>query len=106
VGDARRAKLADLEEQLYGHVLDAIDFDALFQLEQLLWGLIDQRGIDDQDGELADSLIVDAINRAAHDDARHCTIAPPPGMTEAETRAARFDEACPFCRVEKERSAL
>ena len=100
-GDA----LADLEAQLYGHVRDAVDFDALYQLEQLLWGLLDLRRIDDLDGELAKALIVDAITCAARDPASYVSTGPPPGITETEAMAVERDDACPFCKMEADQAA-
>jgi len=105
VVDAERAELAELEQQLEGHVRNAIDFVALYQLEQLLWGLLDQRGIDDEQGELAKALLVDAVIRAARDPASYFPIRPPPGITEAEARAVEVEDACPFCQVEVTQAA-
>jgi hypothetical protein len=104
IAEARR-RVADLEEQLYRHVYDAIDFDALYRFEQLLWGLIDQRKIPDEMGELAKELIVDAVIQAVRDPASYFPVRPPPGITEAEENAAEFDETCPFCHMETEHAA-
>jgi hypothetical protein len=100
---AERADLAALEEQLYGHVLDCIDFDALNGLEQLLWHLVDKLGLGDLDLEdhLSSWLIRRAIVRAAYDPATSFTDVPY-GITKAEAKAARFDPECPFCRYEDE----
>lgn len=98
--------LAELERQLYGHVQDAIDFQALDQLVQLLWGLLDLRGIeDDEDGTLAKALLVEAVTRAARDPASYFPCDPPLGITEAEAKAIAFDDACPFCKVEADHAA-
>jgi hypothetical protein len=98
-----RADLAALEQQLYGHVVDCIDFDALFGLEQLLWHLVDELGLGGLDdcGDLSKTLIRRAIVRAAHDPSTAITDVPY-GITKEEERAAKFDAACPFCRYEDE----
>ena len=100
---AERKDLAALEEQLYGHVLDCIDFDALNGLEQLLWHLVDKLGLGDLDleGGLSTWMIRRAIVRAAHDPTTTFSEAPF-GITKAEAKAARFDAECPFCRYEDE----
>jgi hypothetical protein len=101
----RSVDLTDLQQQLYGHVLDKIDFDGMYGLEQLLWGLLDERDIEDEDGELAKALIVDAVIRAARDPASYVPVSPPPGITKAEAKAVEFDEACPFCKMEADEAA-
>lgn len=100
---AERSDLAALEEQLYGHVLDCIDFDAINGLEQLLWHLVDKLGLGDLDLEdrLSTWLIRRAIVRAAYDPATTFSDVPY-GITKAEAKAVRFDPDCPFCRYEDE----
>jgi hypothetical protein len=100
---AERPELAALEEQLYGHVLDCIDFDALYGLEQLLWHLVDKVGLGalDLDDRLSSWMIRRAIVRAAHDPTTSFTDVPF-GIMKAEAKAARFDAECPFCRYEDE----
>ena len=96
----QQPELGELTKQLYGHVMDAIDFEALFQLEQMLWSLLPQCGIeDDDDGDLASRLIAEAIVRASKDPARHVSFVPA-GITKAEAKAVDFDERCPFCQME------
>jgi len=102
---ADRERLGKLEDQLYNHVVDKLDFVGLYQLEQLLWGLLDLRGIHDEDGELAKTLIVDAVTRAVRDPASYFPSSPPPGITEAEAKAVAFEEACPFCTMEANHAA-
>jgi len=100
---AERKDLAALEEQLYEHVVDCIDFDALFGLEQLLWHLVDQLGLgrlDEEDG-LSKQLIRRALVRAAYDPTTSFSDVPY-GITKAEAKAARFDPECPFCQYEDE----
>ncbi|MGE0547640.1 MAG: hypothetical protein AB7O24_01095 [Kofleriaceae bacterium] len=97
--------LAELETQLMGHVQNAIDFDALYQLEQLLWGLLEQRGIHDEESDVAKALILAAAVRAHRDPASYFPVSPPPGITKAEAKAAAFDETCPFCQMEAEQAA-
>ncbi|MGE0868059.1 MAG: hypothetical protein AB7P03_05850 [Kofleriaceae bacterium] len=104
IPDMPEGELADLETQLMGHVRNAIDFSALDQLEQLLWGLIDQHGIYDEDGAVAKGLILAAAVRAHRDPASYFPVSPPPGITKAEAKAAEFDENCPFCVMEAEQA--
>ncbi len=104
---ARSAELTALEARLYKHVVDCIDFDALFGLEQVLWFAVDRLGHGALDNETALShrLIERALVRAAHDP--HNTFSEvPPGITAAERRAARYDAECPFCEVEDEADDL
>ena len=91
-----RADVAALATQLYGHVLDCIDFGQLYGLEQQLWHLLAELKLDD---DLAKALIQRAIVRAATDPATGSTDVPP-GISKAEAKAADFDEGCPFCRYE------
>lgn len=100
---AERADLQALEEQLYGHVLECIDFAALDGLEQLLWHLVDTLGLGDLDldDRLSTWLIRRALVRAAYDPATTFTDVPY-GITKAEAKAVRFDPGCPFCRYEDE----
>jgi hypothetical protein len=99
------ATLMDIESQLYEHVRNAIDFEALSQLEQTLWGLLDPHGIDDTEGTVAKKLIVDALCRAARDPSSDYPVSPPPGITKEEEKAALFDPSCPFCQMEAAQSA-
>jgi hypothetical protein len=96
-------ELTALEDHLYKHVVECIDFDKLFGLEQLLWHLVDDlgHGALDEDAGLSHWLIRRAIVRAAHDPSTTCSDVPY-GITKEEERAARFDAACPFCRYEAE----
>ena len=98
----QHARLRVLEQQLYGHVLDAINFDALSNLEQSLFGLLTRRMNIGTDLalDLSALLIQRAIVRAADDEERFADFGPPPGITEAERKAVEFDERCPFCRIE------
>ena len=98
-----RKDLAALEEQLYEHVVECIDFDALFGLEQLLWHLLDQLGLGrlDEDEGLSKQLIRRALVRAAYDPSTAFSDVPF-GITKEEEKAAKFDPECPFCRYEDE----
>jgi hypothetical protein len=100
---AERPELAELEEQVYDHVLECIDFDALYGLEQLLWHLVDKLGLGELDLEdgLSSWIIKRAIVRAAHDPTTSYTDVPF-GITKAEAKAVKFDDDCPFCRYEAE----
>lgn len=99
-------KLRELEAQLYGHVLGAIDLDALAGFEQHLYELLSR------ELELSDELALDlstqilesAIRRVAEDSRRYLSFGPP-GISDAERAAVAFDEACPFC-VDARRAAL
>lgn len=86
---------AALAEQVYEHVIDAIDFTALYQLEQMLWSLLDER----PDDRTSQQLITDALSRVASDERRYCSFVPP-GITKAEEKAATYDDDCPLCRME------
>ena len=86
---------AALVEQVYEHVLDAIDFSALYHLEQLLWSLLEE-GPDDTTSK---DLITAALARAGNDERRYCSDVPP-GITKEEEKAAAFDDDCPLCRME------
>ena len=99
-----RPELTILEEQLFGHVLDCVDLDALFGIEQLLWGLIDRAGVGDDDGDIANEMIARAFARVGRDPARHISDVPY-GITKAEIKAVRFDPDCPFCQFEAEQTA-
>jgi hypothetical protein len=88
----------ELAERVYGHVIEAIDFKALFNIEQMLWCLLPG----DEEGTLAQELVTDALIRAATSPDRACDFGPPPGITKAEAKAAAFDPDCPLCRLEAE----
>ena len=96
---ATEAKIGAITECMYRHVFDAIDFDAIFRLEQTLWGLLSEVGIEDDVGDLADKIIRDAIVRAANDPDRNVSDVPF-GITKAEAAAVAFDPGCPFCVLE------
>jgi hypothetical protein len=100
---AKSPELTALEERLYKHVVDCIDFDALFGLEQLLWYAVDQLGHGklDLDAGLSHRLIQRALTHAAHDPANTFKDVPV-GVTKAERRAVRFDPECQFCEYEDE----
>lgn len=94
------ARLRALEEQLYGHVLDAIDLDALHGLEQMLYSILTSRmRISSELAlDLSVLMIERALVRASDDSARYLDTGPPPGITKAERDAVAFDASCPFCR--------
>ena len=99
---AHDAKLRALEEQLYGHVLAAIDLDRLAHLEQVLYAVLSDRGMaSDLALDLSLQLVERALVRASDNQARFCDFGPPPGITEAERRAVSFDETCPICVGDK-----
>jgi len=94
-------ELGDLSERLYQHVLDAIDFESINGLEQMLWSMLPAIGVSDESGDLATAMIRGAIVRAASEPTRYCSFVPP-GITKAEEKAVAFDEACPFCVLDAE----
>ena len=97
-------ELGTLEEQLYGHVRKAIDFDALASLEHALCMMFcEQHEMSDELSiDLAAAIMHRAFLRAANDSARYCDSGAPPGITEAEKAAVAFDEECPFCLSARE----
>lgn len=100
---ARSPALSVLEERLYKHVVDCIDFDALFGLEQLLWHAVERLGhgaLDNETG-LSHRLIERALTRAALDPWNAFKDVPF-GITKAEERAVRFDRECLFCKYEEQ----
>lgn len=98
---SQHVRLRTLEQQLYHHVLEAIDFDVLRGLEQSLFEILVGRM--NVGGDLALDLsalfVQRALVRAADDDARFFDCGPPPGITEAERKAVKLDANCPFCRI-------
>jgi len=94
----RSPELSALEDRLYKHVVDCIDFDALFGLEQMLWYAVDKLGHGALDNEagLSHRLIQRTLTRAAHDPANTFKEVPL-GITKAEQRAVRFDHECELC---------
>lgn len=99
---ARERKIGALADCVYNHVFDAIDFDAISRFQQILCGLLDEVGIQDEDGELAETIIRDSIVRAASDPQRHIRRVPF-GITKAEEAAVEFDPGCPLCVLEAAR---
>ncbi len=99
----QRPDVVALAEQLYPHVFDKLDFEGLYGLEQTLWNLLADLGIDDLDisGPLAEELVDRAAVRALQDPTRSYSVVPF-GITKAEERAVDFDETCTFCKVEQE----
>ena len=101
---AQHDELGTLEEQLYGHVRKAIDFDALANLEHALCMMFAE------EHEMSNELALDlaaavmhrAFMRAANDSARYCDSGAPPGITDAEKAAVAFEEECPFCIAARE----
>lgn len=91
------AKIEQLREQLYGHVRRLIAADALFGLEQMLWGLVDRTGVHDDEAELATALLAEALAGIAYDPSRSARDEPY-GITDEEIVAARYDETCELCR--------
>jgi hypothetical protein len=100
---AEDGNINSLAECIYNHVFDAIDFEAMYRFEQVLWCLLPELGIEDEDGEVAEKLVREAIVRAASDPDRHVSHVPP-GVTKAEAMAAAFDDGCPLCVLEAARS--
>ncbi len=93
------ASLEELTDSLYNHVLETIDFGAIHRFEQLLWSLLPELGIHDEEGEVAAKMIKDAIVKAASDPMRNVSTVPY-GVTEEEEKAVKFDDGCFFCVYE------
>lgn len=99
-----------IADALYNHVREAVDLDALFNLEQLLWCVLGAvRGEDDDDDDDADCIadvaarmIRDALVRLADDGARYFSDVPY-GVTKDEAKAVAYDDGCPFCVMEAAR---
>jgi hypothetical protein len=99
---ARERRVGAFADCAYKHVVEAIDFDAIYRFEQILIGLLGEVGIHDEDGELAETIIRDAIVRAANDPDRDISDVPF-GITKAEAAAVAFDPSCPICVLEAAR---
>ena len=99
---AEPAKLGAVADALYNHVLEAIDFSALSDVEQMLWSVLDAAGIEDEAGDLSARMMREAFLRIANDPARNITTVPF-GITKEEAKAAAFDDGCPFCVMEAAR---
>jgi hypothetical protein len=99
------ASVEELEEQLYSHIVSCIDFDRVSGLEQMLWGLLDDLGIsdDDQVADMSTEMVARAFTRAGQDPNNRMSDVPF-GITEAEASAANFDPSCPFCVYEEAES--
>lgn len=116
--------LAALERRIYGHVLAAVDLDAISNLEQITISLV--REALDSEGErkrkraarsgappvaltpqdelamdLAAQLIEGALRRLVDDPRRYVSYGPPHGVTPEEAAAVAFDEDCPYCVAER-----
>jgi hypothetical protein len=105
----QHVKLRELEKQLYGHVLAAIDLDALSGLgEHLTLHLMEHFELDDHLAmDLADQVMNTALRRVIDDPSRQMSFGAPDGITQAEKDAVAFDETCPFClaaRQDRERA--
>jgi hypothetical protein len=92
-------ELGALERAFYRHLLRAIDLDALFELEQLLWSELEDLELftDDQVLDLANAILTRALERVAHDPLRSMrqgTIGPGGHLVDAP-EAPHGD--CPFC---------
>jgi hypothetical protein len=92
-------KLGLLEQQLFGHVLAAIDLDRISHLETSLFAHLTDAGLTETLAlDLAAQLVEHALVRVATDaDIRCCDFGPPEGITDAERRAVEHDDACPIC---------
>ena len=88
-----------LRECLYNHVMDAIDWSKLYGYEQMLWSLLPELGVKDDEGEAAETMIRECVVRAASDPMRMISDVPF-GITDAERRAVEYDDGCVFCRAD------
>jgi hypothetical protein len=96
---AQRAKVRDLGERLYWHVLRVIDLGALYGLEQSVWSELSAIGLADEECELAKRLLSDALRGIAERADRHASDIPA-GITRDEQVAAGYDDDCMLCRNE------
>jgi hypothetical protein len=96
VAPQARSGITDLADRIYGHVLRIVDLDRLYQLEQCVWSELDRLRIDDENGDLATSLLAEALHRVGCEPERQYKSVPD-GITEEEQLAAGFDEACLMC---------
>ncbi len=92
-----KAKIDALRDKLYGHVKRVIDGNALFGIEQMLWGLIDQTGIYDEEAALAEAMLAEALGSIAYDPHRNVRDEPY-GITDEEIVAAEYDATCELCQ--------
>lgn len=94
------AELAELERAFYRHLLGAIDLDALFRLEQILWAELQAKGrfTDDQVLDLSNAILGRAFERVAGDPRRSMKVGRigPDGAIVDAPEAPH--ESCPFCR--------
>ncbi len=91
--------LATLEQAFYRHLRRAIDLDALFGLEQLLWSELQELELftDDQILDLANAILSRALERVAHDPRRSMKVGKigPGGRLVDAPEEPHGD--CPFC---------
>lgn len=93
--------LAELERRFYQHVLCAIDFDALFRIEQQLYCELSMRDELGQDRaiDLMNAIVARSLERVVHDQVRAVkrgTIGPTGAFVEPFQEP---DEGCPFCNL-------
>lgn len=94
-------KLVELERQLYGHVIEAVDWDLLHAFDEYLYTVLRKRNIGhDLAVDIAAQLIERSLHRAADEQVRFALSSVPFGITDAERRAAAFEDGCPFCDYE------
>jgi hypothetical protein len=88
--------LEALADQVAEHIHDAIDWNAVFRIEQMLWFLLKE----DPDGARAMTLVGEAFARAAVSPSRYGVTDVPYGVTKEEAKAVAFDDGCPLCRLD------
>lgn len=92
-----KAKIDQLREKLYGHVLRLVDLDVLYAIEQMLWSLVGRTGVDDEESVLTNALLAEALANVPYDPERNgCTT--PHGITDEEILAVEYDETCELCQ--------
>jgi hypothetical protein len=96
-----REKIEHVRERLYGHVRRLIDGEALFSLEQVLWSVVDRAGVHDDESELTNALLAEALASIAYDPERNISTTPR-GITDEEIVAAEYDETCELCHHDLE----
>lgn len=91
------ARVADLADRIFGHMLRVVDLDRLYQIEQCLWSELDRLDMDDESGDLATALLAEALHRVGYRPERHANMIPD-GISDDEVIAAEYDDDCLMCR--------
>lgn len=93
------AATAELAERIVGHVVRAVDRDALFRVEQCVWSELGRLRIPDDEGDLATALLAEALFQVAYWPERNI-VTIPAEISSDEVIAAEYDDECIMCRAE------